>query len=93
MKSILQADPTYCFYCGGWATDRHHCLGGSHSNRVYCDEDGLVIRVCRRCHDKLHSSADLSHRLRALAQEKWEERSTAENPRTEWMKRYGRNYL
>ena len=93
MKSILQSDDKFCFYCGGWATDRHHCLGGSHSNRVYCDEDGLVIRVCRRCHDKLHSSADLSHRLRALAQEKWEARSSAENPRTEWMKRYGRNYL
>ena len=93
MKSILQSDDTYCFYCGGWATDRHHVIGGSHSNRVYCDEDGLVIRVCRRCHDKLHSSADLSHRLRKLAQEKWEARSSAENPRKEWMKRYGRNYL
>lgn len=93
MKSILQNDDKFCFYCGGWATDRHHVIGGSHSNRVYCDEDGLVIRVCRRCHNKLHSSADLSHRLRALAQEKWEARSSADNPRAEWMKRYGRSYL
>ena len=93
MKSILQEDDGFCYYCGGWATETHHVIGGSHSNRVYCEEDGLVIRVCRRCHDKLHSSADLSRKLRKKAQEKWEASSTSENPRTEWMKRYGRSWI
>lgn len=92
MRSILQTDGTFCFYCGGMATDTHHVIGGAHSNRVFCEEDGLVIRVCRRCHEKIHSSADLSRRLRKNAQEKWEEMKMAEI-RAEWMKRYGRNYL
>ena len=93
MKSILQEDERFCYYCGAYASDRHHCIGGSHSNRVYCDEDGLVIKVCRRCHDKLHSSADLSRALRKKAQEKWEALSSAEDPRKEWMKRYGRSWV
>ena len=57
MKSILQTDGTFCFYCQGYATETHHVIGGAHSNRVFCEEDGLTIRVCRRCHDKIHSSA------------------------------------
>lgn len=93
MKSILQTDGTFCFYCQGYATETHHVIGGAHSNRVYCEEDGLTIRVCRRCHDKIHSSATLSRSLKKLAQEKWEARSMAENPRKEWMKRYGRSWI
>lgn len=93
MKSILQKDDGLCYYCQGYGSDRHHVIGGSHSNRVYCEEDGLVIRVCRRCHNKLHSSADLSRSLRKKAQEEWEARSTAEDPRKEWMKRYGRSWV
>lgn len=99
MKSILQSDDgVMCFYwgqepqCQGWATETHHCIGGSHSNRVFCEEDGLTVRVCRRCHDKLHSSSTMMYKLRAFAQEKWEARSTAENPRKAWIRRYGKNY-
>lgn len=93
MKSILQDDGRFCYYCGGYADHTHHIIGGAHSNRVYCEEDGLVIRVCWRCHDKLHSSATLSRALRKKAQEKWEAQSTAEDPRKEWMKRYGRSWV
>ena len=93
MKSIMDIEEGRCYLCGGYATERHHLIGGAHSNRVYCDEDGLVIPVCRRCHEKIHSSSVLSHSLRAKAQKKWEALSTKENPRAEWMKRYGRNYL
>ena len=94
MKSIVQTDLDYCFYCQGNPTDTHHIFGAS--NRKLSDEDGLVIRVCRNCHNKLHNgpgSADLSRKLRQLAQTKWEANYKCDgDPRTAFMLRYGRNW-
>ena len=93
MKSIIQTDTGVCFFCQGRPTETHHVIGGAHINRVYCDEDGLVIRVCRTCHDKLHNgpgSAVLTRKLRQLGQEKYEARI---GTRADFMKRYGKNWL
>ena len=93
MKSIIQSDTDVCFFCQGRPTETHHVIGGAHINRVYCDEDGLVIRVCRTCHDKLHNgpgSAVLTRKLRQLGQEKYEARI---GTRADFMKRYGKNWL
>lgn len=94
MKSIIQTDDGFCLFCHGIATDTHHCLGGS--NRRLADQDGLTIRLCRQCHDKVHNgkqSKALTQKLHRLAQTKWEANCLEGNPREEWMKRYGRNYL
>ena len=93
MKSIIQTDTGVCFFCQGRPTETHHVIGGAHINRVYCDEDGLVIRVCRTCHNKLHNgpgSAVLTRKLRQLGQEKYEARI---GTRADFMKRYGKNWL
>ena len=95
MKSIIQTDTEFCFFCHGIATDTHHCIGGS--NRKLSDQDGLTVRLCRFCHDKVHNgknSKDLTNKLHKLAQTKWEANYQGDgNPREEFMKRYGRNYL
>lgn len=99
--SIVQIDDGFCFYfnksvnCGGYAIEPHHIFGGS--NRKLSDEDGLVIYVCRACHDGLHGGPgymDKVRKLRQLGQTKWEASYKGDgNPREEFMKRYGRNYL
>lgn len=95
MKSIIQTDGDYCFFCHGIATDLHHCIGGS--NRKLADQDGLTVRLCRLCHNKVHNgptSKPLTEKLHRLAQTKWEESYQGDGkPREEFMKRYGRNYL
>jgi hypothetical protein len=41
-----------CFLCGCQATDRHHIFGGA--NRPKSEKDGLVVMLCRKCHNELH---------------------------------------
>ena len=76
-----------CRLCGRPSTDTHHLMNGA--NRHLADEDGLVIRLCRNCHVRVHSDAKLMNQLRAEAQTIYETTHTHE----EWMARYGRNYL
>lgn len=102
MRSIIQGDEDFCFYCGSSYIEKHHVIGKSHSNRVFCDEDGLYVMVCRNCHDKIHNgegSKDMRTKLIKLGQLKWEAyygpgiEFCGRSPREEFMKRYGKNYL
>ena len=62
-----------CFLCGCQATDRHHIFGGA--NRPKSEKDGLVVMLCRKCHNELHfgiHSRELMTKLRKYGQLKWE---------------------
>ena len=48
-----------CFFCGKPATDRHHIYGGP--NRPKSEKYGLVVYLCRECHDKVHFGKDRSY--------------------------------
>ena len=101
MKSIVQIDGTYCFICReAIGTETHHIFGAA--NRKWSDADGLTIRVCRSCHEKIHFSdisGDLQRALHVLGQTQWEVyfgpklEAAGKDPREEFMKRYGRNWL
>lgn len=101
MKSIIQTDGTYCFRCkNAIGTEDHHMLPGN-PGRKYSEQDGLKVRICRECHEYLHSSAGSKQLLayKKLGQEKWEAYygprliEEGKDPRDEFRKRYGRNYL
>lgn len=76
-----------CFICNGPATDRHHIFNGG--LRKHSEEDALVITVCRECHDKIHSTRELSDLVKAYGQ-LW-----YENDHSHWryMERYKKNYV
>ena len=79
-----------CFLCGCQATDRHHIFGGA--NRAKSEKDGLVVMLCRKCHNELHfglHSQGLMTKLRKYGQLKWE----WEHPCKSFSDRYGYNYL
>lgn len=83
IKSVLQTDWDRCFFniCGNPPTQIHHVMHGP--DRRKAEEDGLIIYVCRTCHDLIHFDKDRSGQtdraLKRLAQLKWEERWKTKN--------------
>lgn len=79
-----------CRICGRAAADRHHVFGGA--KRKKSEEYGLVVWLCRECHDRVHfgeSGRKLMDALRKEAQAKFER----EHPDKDFLKEFGRNYL
>lgn len=93
MRSIIQTDNELCFICKkAIGTETHHIFPGN-PNRRHSEDDGLKIRICRRCHDELHfgkKSGEMMDKLQRLGQEKYE---ATIGTRDEFIKRYGRNWL
>ena len=59
-----------CHLCGKPATDRHHMLNGL-AYRSKAEKYGLVVWLCRQCHNEVHfgtRSRELSDSLRKEAQ-------------------------
>lgn len=90
-KSIMQ-DPedNLCYICYAWATDTHHIFGGSKSHRDRSTEDGMTVRLCRKCHSMLHDTGIGMIQLRMAGQKRWEE---VHGTREEFRERYGKSYL
>lgn len=86
-KGIITDEWDYCFVCGSpYMIDPHHCLKGSY--RKLADKYGLIVPLCRICHDKLHDHGFREKQLQALAQEKFEEHY----PKLNFLKIFGRNF-
>jgi len=90
--SIMQDfDEKQCFMCHSRQNLQvHHVMNGS--NRKHSTEDGLVVLLCWECHlgnQGVHYNAEVGDRLKAKAQEAYEEAHTRE----EWFARYHKNYL
>lgn len=80
-----------CYLCGCLATDRHHLLNGL-AYRSKADDYGLVVWLCRKCHNEVHfgpRSRELSDMLRKEAQLKFER----EHPDLDFLKVFRINYL
>ena len=103
MRSIIQTMDDRCAICGNaYGTQWHHIFG-KNPQRSYSEADGLKIRVCANCHCKIHNDPDESGPLQRhwheLGQQKWEAyygpklEMEGKDPREEFRKRYGRNYL
>lgn len=89
MESIIHSED-WCFICGGYATDTHHCIHGT-ANRKLADQDGLTVRLCHTCHMKLHDKGSWDKDLQSYAQIKWMEHNNASVE--DFIKRYGKSYL
>lgn len=93
-KSIID-NSNYCFICAKYksryvlATDTHHCLTAS--RRQLADQDGLTVRLCARCHSRLHDKSEHYRDLQQIAEKAWLDHNNASID--DWIKRYGKNYL
>lgn len=101
MKSIMDTEKGVCYLCGRICeTETHHCMGGS--NRRVCDEDGLTVELCHLCHHRCHNGKNspyVRYKLHREGQIRWMEvygpdlLKDGKDPLSEFMKRYGRNYV
>lgn len=78
-----------CYRCKVWKmTEEHHLMNGV-GIRKKADKDGLVVQLCRDCHNIIHTNADERKKLKVKAQREYESTHTHD----EWMKRYHKNYI
>lgn len=79
-----------CYLCGAPATDRHHMLNGY--MRKNAEKYGLVVHLCRNCHNEVHfgkRSKELMEKLKKEAQMRFQ----IEHPDLDFRKIFHRNYL
>lgn len=95
MQSIIQND-NFCYICAKYkshyvkASDTHHCFGAANRNKS--EADGLTVRLCRSCHNKVHDHCGFYYReLQKIAEQAWldEYHLTI----GDFISRYGKNYL
>ena len=95
-KSILADDELdRCYLCGRWQTDydrieEHHIFGGS--VRQTSDRLGLVVHLCRNCHNHIHGKGggNTMHFLHTKGQMVYEEQIGS---REQFRKDFIRSYL
>ena len=98
----MQKERKPCFLCGKYAhTERHHIFGG-YANRKLSEQDGLVVYLCRSCHNEppngVHFNKERMDALRRYGQTVYENNliadgKTRQEARTAFIKRYGKNYI
>lgn len=90
--SIIQADTDYCFICGRYGTELHHCIYGS-ANRKLADKYKLVVGLCQPHHrgnNGVHGgNKELDIFLKQTAQTKFNEFYSD----LDFLAVFGRNYL
>lgn len=92
MKSLLSNEKV-CFVCGTTNDiHRHHIYGGL-GRRSLSERDGCWIYLCAAHHNMsargIHFDKELDMRVKALCQEKWEERYGSTQ---DFIRRFGRSY-
>ncbi len=92
MKSIMQEDTDYCFFCGKYGTEIHHCLYGT-ANRKLSDKYGLVVGLCYNHHRGrlgIHNgNRELDIMLKQIAQTRFRQ----VYPDKDFLAVFGKNYL
>lgn len=93
MKSIIQEDTNYCFWCGLYGTEIHHCLYGKSNNRRLAERYGLTVGLCYNHHrgkQGVHNgNKELDMELKKIAQKRF----TQVFPEDDFLAVFGRNYL
>lgn len=88
MKSILQ-ETNECFFCHATqGLHTHHVIHGN-ANRKIADREGLTVKLCFRCHAKVHDTdREMDLLLIQFAQRKFEETHSRDDWRTIFCKSY-----
>lgn len=88
MKSIIQQRKE-CYICGTtYNLHDHHCIYGT-SNRKNSEKYGLKVWLCEYHHMLVHSDAQVSLKIKQVAQRKFEETHS----RDEFIKVFGKSFL
>lgn len=85
--SIIAKDLEHCYICSGKKDDLHEVFGGK--NRKKSMEYGLVIPVCRKCHQMIPKDKTLSEKLHKVGQKAFKKYYKTEN----FVQIFERNYL
>ena len=92
MKSILQEDTDYCFFCGRYGTEIHHIFFGT-ANRKLSDKYGLVVGLCYNHHrgrKGIHNgNRELDIMLKQIAQTRFRQ----VYPEVDFLAVFGKNFL
>ena len=98
MKKFLTNYEDNCILCGTpIISELHHLIYGTSSRKI-SDVDGLVIPVCRFCHDEIHKCGVAGKMSKIIGQLVWKLNYVSNiedilNARNSFRKRYGRSYL
>lgn len=85
--SIITKDIKHCYICGAKKEDKHEIFGGR--NRRTSMKYGLVIPVCRKCHDLIPKNKTLNEKLHKLGQKEFKKHYKTES----FIKVFGKSYL
>lgn len=91
MKSIIQDNTDYCFFCGKYGTEIHHIFFGT-SNRKMSDKYGCVVGLCYEHHRGnrgVHHNRELDLELKKVGQKMFEKAY----PEEQFLAIFGRNYF
>lgn len=85
--SILTNDLEHCYICKARKQDMHELIGGK--NRQVSMRYGLVIPLCRKCHQNIENKETLKQEWHKVAQKEFEKHYKSEN----FMQIFRKNYL
>lgn len=85
--SIITKDLEHCYLCKNKKDDLHEMIEGK--NRQVSMKYGLVIPICRKCHEIVTNDKTLQDKLHKVAQKEFKKHYKTEN----FMQIFGRNYL
>ena len=94
-KSIVTEYSGICAFCGRPAEAEHHLIPGV-ALRELCEQDGLKVPICNRCHnmgqilERIHDNPMAEKLSKMLGQAIFEAKI---GTREEFRKRYGKSYL
>ena len=85
--SILTKDLEHCYIWNAKKEDLHELIGGR--NRQTSMRYGLVIPLCRKCHEMIEKDETLKREWRKVAQKEFKNYYKSEN----FVQIFGKNYL
>lgn len=85
--SIITKDLEHCYWCKNKKDDLHELIEGK--NRQVSMKYGLVIPICRKCHEIVTNDKTLQDKLHKVAQKEFKKHYKTEN----FVQIFGKNYL
>ena len=85
--SIITNNLEKCYLCFSKKEDLHEVIEGK--NRQVSMQYGLVIPICRKCHEKVTNDKTLQEKLHKVGQKVFEKHYKTEN----FIQVFGKNYL
>lgn len=85
--SIITKDLEHCYLCGNKKQELHELVEGK--NRQASMKYGLVIPICRKCHNLVTNDRTLQEKLHKVAQKEFKKHYKTEN----FVQIFNENYL